>query len=1072
MGSRFFRYPQIVVLAISIMLLAAFPAHAQGDKSSTTFEPVVCPFTNNGAYPIDCGWLSVPEDHANPQGKHIHLAVAIIHSLNHSKAADPVVYLAGGPGGAFVSTAPALPYQFGLASLLSERDVIIVDQRGMGLSQPRLSCIALDEPQDYYGETFPPGDFFDQIRRCRENLKQQDIDPTYYNTPQNAADFADLRLALGYPQINLYGTSWGTRLALVILRDHPEGIRSVILDSTLPPQINPSGETGRLFERSFGEFEASCAADLLCRTAYPHIRQTFLDTYDRLKANPAKLMVQGQMMAFTAESFSGAVYMLLRDKAGVEKLPAFITAIAHEDYSTIIEQTEAILRTPPDKMPDQGAYLTMNCPDSLATTTEADIQARLASYPEAFQVGEPFQGLLGYQMCQAWGMPPATSNAPTLSAVPTLLLSGQFDPLTPPEWGNLAAQTLTRGTFVTFPTLGHGDAVDACAQRVMVAFLHDPAVKPDTTCTTAMAGMQFILGIDVTRPFVRMGAALLAALALVGIGSAGLAFVRDYRRVAWRATLRKMGAIPLALSLVGIILLTLDRNHRVLGAQLGSVSVIQIVIPLVMAIQAAAAFAPDDEPGLEMLLALPRPVAWLIMERLAVAFIAQSGIALIGAAVVLALNPGQDVPILLLGWIPSALFLSGIGIYETLRSRQVLFGVMVAGFLWMVFGLFGDLLLPGGSFPFPFNIIQPFLWAIQVHASPVDLLPADYWLNRLFLTGAGIGLLMLALREVRDTEKLLLNASQKARRKQTAIAPAQVPAVSTLQPAVQVGEVPVQIRALRQWRGIARVEFRMHWQRRTFKVLTLATILAMSAILLILGSDLSRLIPTLPSPDMLPPEQAQIIRGAMLAMVGSSILLVVMMLVLPLVIADSVPLDAQLRMDEVLNSLPLSRGVYLAGKIAGAWLAALSSLAISAAAVSVIWRLRVGDYNPLPFLDVLLAGALPLLVIHGGLGILIGATQPSRRRALFAIIIVLIVPALIPLSGTLWQIVLPGHMDIMNHFLNTSLTAMVTTPSVLPAPPLTDATLRQTLLIGAAQLLVVWAAVWVWQRRTDCVWAI
>jgi pimeloyl-ACP methyl ester carboxylesterase len=289
------------------------------------FETTDCPFTTFSGNQIECGWLIVPEDHATPDGATIQLAVAILRSKNPQKAPDPLVYLAGGPGGAFVATAPLLTLRFGLGTLLADRDVILVDQRGMGLSQPTVSCIPFESPLEFYQTPFPPPNINERLQTCLDQFKQQNLHIEFYTTPQNAADFEALRTALGYDKINLYGTSWGTRLALTVLRNHPAGIRSVILDSTLPPDQNSMDSYPYAFDRAFSAVERACAADLLCRLAYPDLRNTYETTYQGLKDNPVELVVDGQSIWVTAEKFEQQVAGMLVNKATVALLPGFIT---------------------------------------------------------------------------------------------------------------------------------------------------------------------------------------------------------------------------------------------------------------------------------------------------------------------------------------------------------------------------------------------------------------------------------------------------------------------------------------------------------------------------------------------------------------------------------------------------------------------------------------------------------------------------------------------------------------------------------------------------------------------------
>ncbi len=1049
----------LYALIVFLLLLMVLPAQAQ----TTHFETAPCPFQNSGQFPVDCGWLIVPEDHAQPDGTTIRLAVAIIRSLNPQKAPDPVFYLAGGPGGAFVQTAPLQVYSFGLAAILAERDVVLLDQRGMGLSEPRITCRPYESALDFFAESFPTPGFYERISQCRADVETQGINPDLYTTEQNAADFAALREALGYEQVNIYGTSWGTLLGLVMLRDHPEGIRSAVLDSVLLPGTLSFEQVGYVFERAFNEAVRACETDTLCSLAYPNLRETYLETYARLQESPIEINVDGQTLMFTAQGFGGHVSMLLRGRTGVEQIPGYITAIANGDTRRAFSDSDEIMNLPHDRLPDQAPFLTMTCP-YVATTTLERIEAGLAEYPASMSDVDLFFGLTSYRACEAWGMPEGASTALPASDVPTLILTGQFDPLTPPEWGQQAAASLTNAYAFEFPNLGHVSGADSCVQRIMAQFLQTPEAQSENPCIATIAAPSFILSIDVTRPVVQTSAGLLGLAAVVSIGSAGVTLVRGRKRFAWGASLRKMGWLPAAATAAFVLIALADTTGNIFPGEISSVSIIQIIVPLVIAIQAAMVFSPDDEPGLEMLLSLPRPVSWLISERLTLVVGSQSLIALAGVTLILALKPDENIPVLLLGWLPSALFLSGIALYTTLRWRIVTLGVVVAGFLWMIFGLFSGMFLPGEmSLPFPMNIIQPFLWALHLYASPADFALSDYWLNRLFLTGLGIGFMLLALRQVRDTEHLLLNMGQKSRRKQSQTQPV----IAGTRPKTDLVQAATStIKPLQQWAGIAWYEFQLHRARRGFKVMTLTFVLS-SGVALLVGADLTQFMPTMLPLETMPAVQAQLIKGLILVTISAGPIIIVAALLLPLLVADSVSLDRQRRTDELLESLPLSSAVYLAGKVAGVWLAALVSVTIGTFVVGAVWWLRVGAFNPLPFLDMLTAGVLPLMLINGALGVLIGATQPSTRRAILAVIVLLILPALISpaaFSNTGLLALLPGRLTALTHYIMGTMEAMVILPPVMPPSGFSVAPLAQTIVISIVQLAFVWLAVWGWRR--------
>jgi len=246
------------------------------------FTSVECQFEVPSGREVECGFLEVPEKRSNPSGATIRLAVAIFRSESANPAPDPIVYLDGGPGG---HSLEAIPFSFeaGFSPFLEQRDFVMFDQRGVGFSEPGLFCPEyLDELTDIADEDISSDESASReiasLLECRSRLlDDNDVDLTAYNTAESAADVADLRVTLGYADWNLYGISYGTRLALGVMRDHPQGVRSVILDSTLPPEADLMTEGPANFARALRVLFTGCSSDPNCAGAYPGFEQRLLD---------------------------------------------------------------------------------------------------------------------------------------------------------------------------------------------------------------------------------------------------------------------------------------------------------------------------------------------------------------------------------------------------------------------------------------------------------------------------------------------------------------------------------------------------------------------------------------------------------------------------------------------------------------------------------------------------------------------------------------------------------------------------------------------------------------------------
>lgn len=265
---------------------AVSPVGAPLSKPPARFVPGPCPKTPEPV-PGRCGVLEVPENRAHRRGRTIRLAVAIIPAASARPAGDPVVFMSGGPGGDVMGD---VPFLIG-AGVNRDRDLIVMTQRGTLYAQPNLACPEIDR---FYADAVGlPYDAPSTGRRlvratkqCRDRLTADGIEVSAYNTTENAADFADLRKALDIPRWNVYGYSYGTDLALTYLRRHPQGIRSVAIDSVVPPQIVSLPWTWDSAQEGIGAIFAACAAQPACKSRYPDLPRTLTRQIRRLEAHP------------------------------------------------------------------------------------------------------------------------------------------------------------------------------------------------------------------------------------------------------------------------------------------------------------------------------------------------------------------------------------------------------------------------------------------------------------------------------------------------------------------------------------------------------------------------------------------------------------------------------------------------------------------------------------------------------------------------------------------------------------------------------------------------------------------
>ena len=324
---------RVVVFAVILFLyLTGAPAMAQEAADPARFEEAECPMMLPGDVNITCGFLSVPEVHGDANSRTIRLAVAILHSRSEQPQPDPVVFLHGGPGqGALLRIFPQLnsPY-------LAERDLILVDQRGVGYSEPALACPEVDEAtltsivEGRSREDLIAGDVA-AAAACRDRLQNEGITLDAYNTLESAADFESLRTTLGYEQWNLYGQSYGTLLAQTMMRLYPDAIRSVTLEAVMP--LQQTVEETAVFGRALDEVFNNCANDAACNAAYPQLADQFQVAVEQLNAQPVMLRVQVQRngafldVPMDGRLFANILFLQLYSPANVPFVPFMIEQV-------------------------------------------------------------------------------------------------------------------------------------------------------------------------------------------------------------------------------------------------------------------------------------------------------------------------------------------------------------------------------------------------------------------------------------------------------------------------------------------------------------------------------------------------------------------------------------------------------------------------------------------------------------------------------------------------------------------------------------------------------------------------
>ncbi len=476
---------------------------AVAGHAEPSFSPAVCPFTAPPGTDPSCGYVSVPENRGRPDGGRIRLAVAVFPARlaeNH----PPLVYLEGGPGGEALEGIP-YAYDETLSFFNEERTVVVFDQRGVGFSEPGLSCPELlDLSFDLLDEDLSADEW--QARQlvvldgCRDRWVDAGVDFSAYNSSESAADVADLRVALGFDEWDLYGVSYGTRLALTVMRDQPEGVRSVILDSTYPPEIDGVANILPNAARALDELFSACASDPECRSTHGDLESALFQVVDHLNASPAELWVidyrsyQGHPALLTGDDFLSLVFQSLYLDVLVPDIPRLISDVGGGHYFGAQALLSAFLAN--QAFFSIGQFLSVECHEEVPFSDPARVRSVGEKFPRLTSLvdGALVQSEYAFEFCSSWraGIADPIENEPVTSDIPALVLAGRFDPITPPADGHGVAGRLENSWYIEFPTLSHGTAfVEGCPRSITLAFLADPRTEPDRSCVAGMPDIEF-----------------------------------------------------------------------------------------------------------------------------------------------------------------------------------------------------------------------------------------------------------------------------------------------------------------------------------------------------------------------------------------------------------------------------------------------------------------------------------------------------------------------------------------------------------------------------------------------------
>ncbi|HSJ98690.1 MAG TPA: alpha/beta fold hydrolase, partial [Myxococcota bacterium] len=439
-----------------------------------------------------CGTLEVWEDRQARTGRRIGLRVAIVPARLRARAPDPVVVLAGGPGqGAIALAAQVMPL---FTRLNDTRDIVFLDQRGTGGSGA-LDCEDEQQPlQTLFEDALPQR----LVARC---LEQLEADPRLYVTPVAMQDLEEVRAALGYPSLNLWGGSYGTRAAMEYLRRHGERVRSVVLDGAAPADMKLPLSFVADGDAALEGLLAACDAEDLCRQVYPDLRLMISSLRHQLERRPLRALIDdprtGERSAIQVNEnvFLSGLFRPLYVAELASLLPFGVAAAVSGDFNPLLAQNLELADDVAENLA-VGMHLSVVCAEDIPRITPRDLAALATSFFGRALVDDFLRA------CALWprGELPEDYYAPVQSDVPVLVLSGGIDPATPPRHGERIAAGLRRARHLVAPHIAHGVSLHGCAPRLIEEFVRaGDAAGLDGECLKRIPRPLFLMPLGVTR---------------------------------------------------------------------------------------------------------------------------------------------------------------------------------------------------------------------------------------------------------------------------------------------------------------------------------------------------------------------------------------------------------------------------------------------------------------------------------------------------------------------------------------------------------------------------------------------
>ena len=476
-----------------ILIFSFFVSSSNFGQNTTTFKPrlVKSNKTTHNIKPeqeYTFGYLEVLENREKPNGNTIKLPVYIFKSRSENPKPDPILYTVGGPGYTSMRASKYMDYY----QYLDDRDFILFEQRGTQYAQPSLDCP--EWSQAIYESNLPNFDttktdslFRSAANACNERLRNAGIDLNSYTTNQIAADINDLINVLEIEAYNLLTMSYSTKIGQVLIRDYPDKIRSVVMDSPLPLEVSYDEESVKNLLESITKLLSDCENNENCNASFPNIKTRFFRYLEEKTIDPLQVEIEnpkdGKIETFYLKGEDLISVFSSASTGSVPNIPFEINKILNNDLSSVKKQLQYVFQEPGGGI-GMGMRLSVWCAEEHPFNAQEKIIEETNKYPAVKGLSP---AVFEDEICKIWSVKRVSDieNQAVKSNIPVLLISGEYDELTPLKWAESMTGNLKNSYHLIFKGWKHGPTTNwsnPCAMQAANDFFNDPTAKPNPTC--------------------------------------------------------------------------------------------------------------------------------------------------------------------------------------------------------------------------------------------------------------------------------------------------------------------------------------------------------------------------------------------------------------------------------------------------------------------------------------------------------------------------------------------------------------------------------------------------------------